>query len=467
MPAGYRRAMALAPPPDPPADPMDGGLDGRARLGLAATLIAVSMAGLDSALVNTALPTIARSLGASPAASVWVVNAYQLAMVATLLPFAAVGDWLGPRRVCLAGLVAYALASLAAARADSLTALATARALQGVGAGALMSVNIALVRLIYPPRRLGQGVGINALMVGLSFTLGPTVAAAVLAVASWPWLFLVNLPLALVALACGWPGLPRTPRGHGVDALTALLTAVTCAGAIGALASTAQRLGAGLVAALLGAAALAGAALLRRQAGHPAPMLPVDLLRRPLFALSVATALAAFGAQGLAFVGLPFYFHDVLGRDAVATGLLMTPWALVVAAAAPVAGRLSDRIAPGLLGGVGLAVLSAGLLALAALPATAGDALVAAGMAVCGLGFGLFQAPNLKALMAAAPPQRAGGASGMVALARLTGQTSGAAAAALCFGLAGTRGPGWALALGAACAAAGALASAARLRWRA
>lgn len=436
----------------------------RARLGLAATMLAVAMAGLDSALVNTALPTIAASLRAMPAASVWVLNAYQLAMVAVLLPCAALGDWLGPRRVCLGGLVFYTLASLAASRADSLPALAAARVLQGVGAGALMSVNIALVRLIYPPRRLGQGVGINALMVGLSFTLGPTVASAVLAVASWPWLFLVNVPLGVLALALGWPGLPRTPRGHRVDALSALLTALTCAGLIGAMASSAQRLGWPLAGGLLAMALAAGTLLLRRQAGHPAPMLPVDLLRRPLFALSVATALAAFAAQGLAFVGLPFYFQVQLGRDAVATGLLMTPWAAVVAAAAPVAGRLSDRVAPGLLGGAGLLLLAAGLLALAALPAAAGDALVVACMALCGLGFGLFQAPNLKALMSAAPPQRAGGASGMVALARLAGQTSGAAAAALCFGLAGTRGPVWALGLGAACAAAGALASAARLR---
>lgn len=457
--------MSAAPTPafDPAAAAAQA-LGARARLGLAATLIAVSMSGLDSALVNTALPTIAHSLGAAPAASVWVVNAYQLAMVAVLLPCAALGDWLGPRRVCLLGLVAYTLASLAAAQAGSLPALTAARVLQGVGSGALMSVNIALVRLIYPPSRLGQGVGINALMVGLSFTLGPTVAAAVLAVASWPVLFLVNVPLGVLAFALGWAGLPRAPRGHGVDGLTALLTAVSCAATLGALIATAQRLGGAAVAGLLVAAVVTGAALLRRQAGHPAPMLPVDLLRRPLFALSVATALSAFGAQGLAFVGLPFYFHGVLGRDAVATGLLITPWAVVVAAAAPVAGRLSDRVAPGLLGGVGLGLLAAGMALLGALPAQAGDAAVVACMALCGLGFGLFQAPNLKALMSAAPPQRAGGASGMVALARLTGQTCGAAAAALCFGLAGAQGPVWALALGAGVAALGAGASLARLR---
>jgi len=449
--------------PPPTAPPADDRLPPRDRLALAATLLAVAMATLDAALANTALPTIAAALGATPAASVWVINAYQLAVVAALLPFAALGDWLGPRRVCLGGLVFYTLASGGCALADSLPALALARALQGVGAGALMSVNIALIRLIYPPSRLGRGVGINALVVGLGFTVGPTVASAVLAVASWPWLFAVNVPLGALALVLGWHSLPHTPPGHRVDALTALLTAVTFAALIGLLGSAAQRAPGLLVAGLALTTLAAGALLLRRQAGHPAPMLPVDLLRRPMFALSVLTALAAFGAQGLAFVGLPFYFQSVLGRSAVDTGLLMTPWAVVVALAAPVAGRLSDRYPPGLMGGVGLALLSAGLASLALLPAAAGTAAIVWRMALCGAGFGLFQAPNLKALMASAPPHRAGGASGMVALARLTGQACGAALVALCFGLAGARGPAWALALGATAAGLAAVASSARL----
>jgi MFS transporter, DHA2 family, multidrug resistance protein len=421
-----------AVPPGPPAPN---------RLALAATLLAVAMASLDTAVVNTALPTIAADLRIAPAQAVWVINAYQLAMVALLLPFAALGDWLGPRRVCLGGLLGFLVSSAACALADGLWPLAIARSVQGISTAALMSVNIALIRLIYPAHRLGRGVGLNALVVGLGITLGPTVCAAVLAVATWPWLFAINVPLALLALAFGWPGLPRTPRGHRVDTLTALLTAITFAALIGALSSAAQRMGWTTPVALLLLASTTGTALLRRQAGHPAPMLPVDLLRRPLFALSVLTALAAFAAQGLAFVGLPFYFQTVLGHDAVTTGLLMTPWAVVVAAAAPLAGRLSDRHPPGLLGGIGLALLAAGFVALAMLSPGASTAQIVWRMALCGAGFGLFQAPNLKALMSAAPPERASGASGMVAMARLTGQATGAAAVALCFGLAGARGP--------------------------
>lgn len=460
------RAAPDAPPePDRAGSNFDPAVP-RPRLALAATLLSVTIAALDTTLANTALPTIATSLAVSPAQAVWVVNAYQLAMVATLLPFAALGDWLGPRRLCLGGLLAFVAASIGCVAAHSLWALVLARTLQGVAAGALMSVNLALVRLIFRPDRLGRGVGLNAGVVGVGVTLGPGLTSAVLAVADWPWLFALNLPLALVALACGWPGLPRRPRGHRVDALTALLTATTFAALIGLIGHAAQRGAPGMLAALAATTLVAGALLLRRQAGHPAPMLPVDLLARPQFALSVLTSCSAFAAQGLAFVGLPFHFQTVLHHDAVTTGLLMLPWAAVVAAAAPVAGPLSDRIAPGLLGGLGLALLGLGFVLLARLAPGAHPADIAWRMALCGAGFGLFQAPNLKAIMASAPPQRATGASGMIAMARLTGQTLGAAGVALCYGLAGARGPVWALWAGAGCAGVAAVASAARLRVR-
>ena len=177
-------------------------------------------------------------------------------------------------------------------------------------------------------------------------------------------------------------------------------------------------------------------------------MLPVDLFKRPVFALSAVTAVCSFAAQGLAFVSLPFYFESVLHRSQVETGFLMTPWPVVVALAAPVAGRLSDRYPPGLLGAIGLAIMSAGMASLALLPAHPHVLDIGIRMAICGAGFGFFQSPNLKAFMASAPPERSGGASGMVATARLLGQTTGAALVALSFGIAGRHGPTLALARG-------------------
>jgi DHA2 family multidrug resistance protein-like MFS transporter len=192
-------------------------------------------------------------------------------------------------------------------------------------------------------------------------------------------------------------------------------------------------------------------------------MLPVDLFRRPLFALSAATAVCAFAVQGLSFVSLPFYFEDILLRSQVETGFFMTPWPLVVGIMAPIGGRLADRFPAGLLGGIGLVLLATGMLLLAALPASPGIANIVWRMVICGIGFGFFQTPNMKAIMSSAPPHRSGSASGIVATARLIGQTTGAALAALCFSLAGRNGATMALALGAGFAGIGSVMSFLRL----
>jgi DHA2 family multidrug resistance protein-like MFS transporter len=434
------------------------------RRALLAVLLAVALGSLDTAIANTALPAIAADLRASPAASIWIINAYQMAIVATLLPFAALGDLWGPRKVFLGGLAFFTVSSLGCALADSLVTLTLARTLQGIGASAIMSVNIALIRLIYPPHRLGRGVGLNALVVGVAFAVGPTVASLVLSVAGWPWLFAINVPLGMLCFGFGVPTLPRSERrAHGFDPANAVLTGITFSALILALGAATQRVDARWPGLALLTAVLACAVLLHRQAGQPAPMLPVDLLKRPLFALSAVTSMCSFATQGLALVSLPFYFEQVLHRDPIETGFLMTPWAVVVAAIAPFAGRLSDRHAPGLLGAIGLSVLALGMASLALLPVRPGVLDIVARMALCGVGFGFFQSPNLRALMASAPPERAGGASGVIAMARLLGQATGAALVALCFGLAGTQGAIWALWLGAGTATLAATASAARL----
>jgi DHA2 family multidrug resistance protein-like MFS transporter len=218
-----------------------------------------------------------------------------------------------------------------------------------------------------------------------------------------------------------------------------------------------------LVVAELVGAFLIGWYLARRNADHPAPMLPIDLFKRPMFALSSATSVCSFSVQGLAMVALPFYFEDVLMRSQVETGFFMTPWPLVVAMMAPVGGRLSDRFPVGILGGLGLALLGIGMVLLATLPADPGTANIVWRMVVCGVGFGFFQTPNLRALMSSAPPHRSGSASSIVATSRLTGQTLGAALAALCFALGGHNGATIALAVGAGFAAVGSLMSFLRL----
>ena len=339
--------MTASQPPTPPTPALTDPPMQVDKKALVAVLLGVALGALDTSIANTALPAIAHDLNATAAQSIWIVNAYQLAVVAGLFPLAAIGDLFGARRIFLWGIALFTVASLACALAPSLLALSVARGFQGLGAAGVMSVNIALVRMIFPAARLGRGVGLNAFVVGTSFALGPTVASLVLSVADWPLLFALSVPFGLVAFAFAWSTLPRTERqAHKVDPLTALLSAVCFGLLVFGISSGAQLANWVQTVAPLAVAVVAGAWLLTRQAGHPAPMLPVDLFRLPLFKLSVLTAFGAFATQGVAFVSLPFYFERVLNRDPIETGFLITAWPAAVALLAPFAGRLSDRYAP-------------------------------------------------------------------------------------------------------------------------
>src|SRR6202521_3335060 len=257
----------------------------RRRWAVAAIFTALAMASLDTAIANVALPAIATDLHVSPADVVWVVNVYQIALVATLLPLGALGEIVGHERIYLGGLLLFTLASLGCALAWSLPSLLTARALQGLGASGIMSVNSALIRFVYPSRLLGRGFGHNALVVATAFTLGPTIASGILAIGPWPWLFAINIPFGVIAIAIGLKTLPHTPRAvHAFDFPGALL-ASSCLGLfILGIGSAAHKPSPALVAMELAPAILLAVLLIRRQAYNAARMLPIDLFRRPVFA---------------------------------------------------------------------------------------------------------------------------------------------------------------------------------------
>ncbi|CNF78835.1 putative transport protein [Yersinia pseudotuberculosis] len=405
--------------------------------------LGIMMAVLDGTIANVALPTIARDLNTSPATSIWVVNAYQLAITISLLSMASLGDIIGYRRVYQAGLLIFSVTSLFCALSDSLWTLTFARVLQGFGAAALMSVNTALIRIIYPRAQLGRGIGINTLIVAVSSAAGPSIAAAVLSVASWQWLFALNVPIGLLAWCLGIKFLSANntkSNGNRFDITSCVLNALTFGLLITAISGFSQGQSPAVIAAQVVALLLIGFFFVRRQLTQSFPLLPVDLLRIPIFALSIGTSIFSFAAQMLAMVSLPFFLQTVLGRDEVATGLLLTPWPLATMVIAPIAGRLVERYHAGLLGGIGLAVFASGLFLLAVLPANPSDVDIIWRMILCGAGFGLFQTPNNHTIISAAPQHRSGGASGMLGTARLLGQTSGAALVALMFNMFSTNG---------------------------
>ena len=416
--------------------PADGLRPPRLYFAMAVILCAISLSVLDAAAVGVALPTIAQVFGVSPSAAIWVVNAYQIAIIVAMLPLATLGDRIGYRLVYRWGVALFVLSSVACILSSSITALGVARAFQGLGAAGIMSVNAALVRVTYPRRWLARGIALNAMVVAASSAAGPTVAGALLAISDWKSIFLLNLPLGLLVLYGSMRYLPASARTRApYDGLSAILSVLS----FGLLFVGLDLLGqpgpkaTGL--ALVGVALAIGFFFIRRQLRLPLPLLPVDLLRIPLFGLSIATSICSFGAQMMAMVALPFYLQNRLGFSPVESGLLMTPWPLALMLAAPLSARLLDRFPSGLLGGVGLAILAGGLVALGLLSASPSHLDIGWRMALCGFGFGLFQSPNNHTILTSGPRERSGGASGMLGTARLIGQTSGAIIASMLFNL--------------------------------
>jgi len=400
-------------------------------LAITAVLTAMALVVLDAGMANVALPSMALSLRATPAAAILVVTAYQTALVMALLPCAALGERLGYRRVFASGVALFTAASALCALSPSLPWLVAARALQGLGGAAVMALGVALLRFSVPRRRLGAAIGWNALTVALSSAASPALGALILSGSSWPWLFWINLPLGATAL--GFAAALPAPAGtrRPLDWLSVGLNGLTFAALVlGAELAPTHPPAAGALL-LTGALALAG--LVRREIPKAAPLLPLDLLRSPPFRVSVIASVCCFTGQTAGLVGLPFYLQHELGQTPLLTGLYMTVWPLGVAAAAAAAGPLSDRVPTAWLCAVGGTVLALGLAATAVWPLQGDPRGLIPVVALCGLGFGLFQTPNNRNMFLSAPLDRSGAAGGLQGSARLTGQTAGAVLMTLLF----------------------------------
>ena len=424
---------------------------------------------VDGNICNVALPTISQELGVSSADSIWVVNAFQLVIMMTLLSFSSLGELFSYKRVYVSGVVLFTVGSLFCAMSHTLPLLIASRAFQGIGAAMMMSVNTTLVKIIYPKKYLGKGVGINATVVALAAVTGPTLAAGILSFASWPWLFAINIPIGIVTFFMAFRHLPDNPthvEGRHFNVRDALLNAAVFGLLIGCIEMYSH--GASLTTVLVGVALLLllGFIYVRTQLHRQYPMLPFDLLRIPVFSMSVLTSIVSFTAQMMALVAIPFMLLHTFGMNAVETGLLMTSWPLVIVFVAPLAGSLIGRVHPGVLGCFGLLLMSAGCFLLAFIPENASHMDIAWRLMMCGTGFGFFQSPNNHMLLSSAPNHRAGSAGGMLATARLVGQSTGAALVALFFHLFGDGAPHDAMLLAGVLTICGALSSVIRLGLR-
>lgn len=394
---------------------------------------------LDQTISNVALPTIAHDLHAPSAQVVWVVNAFQLAVTMLIVPLAGYGDIAGFARIYRIGLILFIVTSAGCALAQNLPELVFARCLQGIGAAGIVATSQPIARFAYPRAMLGVAIGIQSFIVSASTAAGPSIGGVILGHATWPWLFWINVPFGIVALALSGL-LPRMPRAsHRFDVPSAVLSGVVLALFITGLDQLRPPGNIALFAAEAIGTIVLGTILVRRQFRFETPFIALDLLRIRVIRLSLLSSFTSFTSQFAATIALPFYFH-AMGYRADAIGYLMTPFALGATFIAAFAGRLADRYHAGVLGAIGLAFYALGMALVALLPDRPQTWDVVWRMCISGMGFSLFIAPNLRAMVHATPRERSGAITGLTTTSRMTGSTTGVALAGLIFSAAGTSG---------------------------
>ena len=389
---------------------------------IAAISFGTALLVLDGSIANVALPTIARDLGVSNSVITNVVTIYQLVLVMLLLPFSSLGDRIGHRRLYQYGQGLFMLASALCLLADSLWLLLALRALQAAGAAMALSVSSAMLRQIYPTARLGTGLGINSVIVASSSALAPTMGGYIAGHAPWEWVFVAAAPLAVVSLLLGQALPDPQPQDRATDWTSAIWSALTMLLLIGGLQlGTHGTIALGAAIGVLGVVSLV--LLVRRERAITAPVLPVDLLAMPAIGLSALGGMASFIAAGTLMLSLPFRLQEGMGYDPQMTGLFLLPFPLTMLFVAPMAGWLSDRVAPTKLGVTGMGIAITGLVLLATMPPEPDGVGVAMRLGFTALGFGLFFAPNTRLIISRAPAARSAAAGGLLSTSRLFGQT--------------------------------------------
>jgi len=413
------------------------------RLGLSRkwwVLLAVGsgsfMSALDASVVNTILPLLNQAFG-NVATVEWVVTIYLLVVSGLLLGFGRLGDIRGHKLTYLSGYAVFVAASALCGLAPRVEVLIVARAVQALGAAMLFANSPAILTGSFPASERGRALGLQGTMTYLGLTAGPSLGGWLATVFGWRAVFFINVPVGLVALLIGWRSIPYdTPSGRRerFDLLGAFIFLLGLSGLLLALnQGYAWGWRSPLTLGLLAAATLLLAVFLLVEWRVPSPMLDLSLFRRRAFSAATASAVLNYVCAYCMLFLLPFALIQGRGLNPSQAGLVLTAQPLVMAIAAPLSGTLSDRVGTRLPGTLGMLVLSAGLFLVSRLGPSAPLSSVALGLAVVGLGSGLFTSPNNSALMGAAPRHRQGIAGGVLALARNVGMALGVGLAGAVF----------------------------------
>jgi MFS family permease len=386
------------------------------------------MSSLGTSIANVGLPTLAQAFSASFQEVQWVVLAYLLAITALIVSVGRLGDVTGRRRLLLAGIFLFTAASVLCGVAPTLRLLIAARAAQGLGAAIMMALTIAFVGETVPKERTGSAMGLLGTMSAIGTALGPSLGGVLIAAFGWPAIFLVNVPLGILALVLAHRFLPadrkvsKTDRAS-FDHVGTLLLALTLAAY--ALAMTMGHGSFGPVnTALLLAAAIGAGVFIRAETSAASPLVPLAMFRNPLLSAGFAMSTLVTTVVMATLVVGPFYLSGALALDAARVGLVMSSGPLVAALTGVPAGRL-----------VGLAGMAAGASVLPMLPTTLGVPGYIGPLAVITAGYALFQAANNTAVMTNIRPDRRGVVSGMLGLSRNLGLITGASVMGTVFAL--------------------------------
>jgi EmrB/QacA subfamily drug resistance transporter len=443
---------------------------GRRLTAVVLTSVACLMVTLDALVVVTALPSIHSSLGGDAGGLQWIINAYNLTAAAGIVTGAALGDRFGRRRVFLAGLVGFMIASAAGALAPDLAALVACRAIQGLGAAVMLPVGLTLVTDAFPADRRGAAVGLWGGISGLGVAAGPLVGGAVTQGLDWHWVFWINVPIGLVALVgCArtlresyGPNRPLDLPGMG---LAAAALACLVAGLVDAPTTgwTAPR-----TVLLLVVAVAFFVGFLARESRTAAPMIPLRLFRVPAFTAASVANLFSSGAIFAAAYVMSEYFQLGRGDSPLGTGLRFLPWTAMPLVVAPIAGTLADRIGARRLAIPGLVLQASGFVAIVLLAGTGASwSAYVVPLVTAGVGVSLALPTLPAAALGAAPPREVGIAAGVVNVVQRVGAVIGVAVITAVFDSHGSLAssatviPGfrWALAAAAALSLLGSLAA--------
>jgi len=409
----------------------------RRNVSMVAVLVSMLMANIDTSIVNVALPQLATDLDATAADTIWVATAYLMAVACALPIMIGVADQLGRKRMFVLGTALFTIASLACALAPDLQFLIVSRVVQGISASLVFAVAIPIYRQLFPPAKLGTVLGLNAMTVAVGTCAGPTLGGLILANLSWPWLFLINIPLGAIAVILAQVAMPyRSPVRGRFDVAGSVLAAAAIATFLLGVHQLADVSTLWIAGILLASCAILVVVFIRTERRSPAPVIPMGMFNG-MFSLSILTAFWSFFGQGVAFVALPFLFQIAYGATPLESALLFTPWPLIIVIVAPLAGRLADRYDSAKLAITGLTIFTGGLLSLALLGGSPPQWRVLLCTGITGLGFAIFQSPNNRDMMSAAPLALAGPAAGMLNINRTLSQSAGAGAVSMALVLSG------------------------------